>query len=82
MALNAFAPGVGDAIDADVAGAVGGAIQDYITNPDNYEENEAGQIVWETTGGTDEMGNPIINIPDFSALLEESEDSGGGESSM
>ena len=78
LALNSLVPGAGDIVDPDIAGAVAGAIQDYVTNPDNYEENEVGQIVWNTTGGTDEMGNPIFNIPDFQAIVDANKESGGG----
>jgi|5B_taG_2_1085324.scaffolds.fasta_scaffold00770_11 Ca2+-binding RTX toxin-like protein len=78
LALNSLVPGAGDIVDSDVAGAVGAAIQDYVTNPDNYEENEVGQIVWNTTGGTDEMGNPVINIPDFQAIVDANKEAGGG----
>jgi hypothetical protein len=78
FALNSLVPGAGDIVDPDIAGAVAGAIQDYVTNPDNYQENEVGQIVWNTTGGTDEMGNPVINIPDFQAIVDANKEAGGG----
>jgi hypothetical protein len=58
FALNSLVPGAGEVVDPDIVGAVSGAIRDYVTNPDNYEENEVGQIVWNTTGGTDEVGQP------------------------
>ena len=78
FALNSLVPGSGEIVDPDIAGAVGSAIQDYVTNPDNYEENDVGQIVWDTHSGTDEIGNPIINIPDFS--LPNQEDGGSASS--
>jgi hypothetical protein len=36
FALNSLVPGAGDIVDPDIAGAVANAIQDYVTNPDNY----------------------------------------------
>ena len=78
FALSSLVPGAGDIVDPDIAGAVAGAIQDYVTNPDNYQENEVGQIVWNTTGGTDEMGNPVINVPDFQAIVDANKEAGGG----
>lgn len=79
FALNSLVPGAGEVVDPDIAGAVASAIQDYVTNPDNYGQNEAGQIVWNTTGGTDEMGNLVMNVPDFQAIVDANEDAGGGD---
>ena len=78
FALNSLVPGAGEVVDPDIAGAVASAIQDYVTNPDNYGQNEAGQIVWNTTGGTDEIGNPVINVPDFQAIVDANKDAGSG----
>lgn len=78
FALSSLVPGAEEIIDPDITEVVAGAIQDYVTNPNNYEQNEVGQIVWNTTGGTDEMGNPIINVPDFQAIVDANKESGGG----
>jgi len=80
LSLNNLVPGSGETISVadDVANAAMNAIQQYVLDPDNYEPDASGNIVWETTGGTDEMGNPIINIPDFQAILDAQDGGGGG----
>ena len=66
----------------DVVQDVLDAMVSEITNPENYrEEDENGEttIVWGGHGGTDEIGNPIVNIPDYSPITDK-EDGGAGDS--
>ena len=72
----AFGPG-GEFADVavDVQEEIIGAVTDYVTNPDNYSDDN--QIVWETHGGTDGTDGVIVNIPNYEEYYEE-EDGGGG----
>ena len=65
--------------NGDITQDVLDAIVGEITNPDNYKGGGNGGpvVVWGGHGGTDEVGNPIINIPDFT---EDPEGGGGGAS--
>ena len=55
----ALGPG-GEFADVDIGGDIQDAIIDYVTDPENYDDNN--RIVWGEHGGNDEIGNPVINI--------------------
>ena len=79
-AFNLAMPGSGEITSAgqDAIDAVVGEI----LNPDNYKNVESGgnvEIVWQGHGGTDEIGNPIINLP--SVVEPEPTDDGGASAS-
>jgi len=69
----------------DVLRDVLGAITDELTDPDNYakEEGDNGttKVVWGGHGGTDELGNPVVTIPDYSPKPEDKDGGGGGDES-
>jgi hypothetical protein len=54
------------------------AIVGEITNPDNYRDDD-NTVVWGGHGGTDEIGNPVVTIPDYTKDSDE-DDGGGGAS--
>jgi hypothetical protein len=79
-AFNLAMPGSGEITSAgqDAIDAVVGEI----LNPDNYKNVESGgnvEIVWQGHGGTDEIGNPIINLP--GVVEPEPTDDGGASAS-
>ena len=56
-----------------------GGVTDILGDVANIllEDEGDNRPVWETHGGTDEIGNPIINIPNYEPLP--TDDNGGGD---
>ena len=72
----ALGPG-GEFADVDISGEIKDAVVDYVTNPDNYGDDNV--IVWETHGGTDGSDGIIVNIPNYDDWMTQDDGGGGGE---
>ena len=90
FALNSLVPGAGEVVNPDIAGAVAGAIQDFVLDPNNYSTDAAGNISVDTgkasgvlTGMGSDIGDDFgvdvtITGPTFTKLEDEDKDDGGG----
>ena len=75
LAFGGSIPELGE-IDDVILTDIKDTVVDYVTDPDNYDDGN--RIVWDTHGGTDDIGNPVINIPNYDEFYEEEAGGGGG----
>jgi len=69
---------IGEMVDnGNITQDVLDAIVGEITDPDNYRDDD-NTVVWGGHGGTDEIGNPVVTIPDFTKDSDEDDGGGGG----